>query len=109
MVTAFTLFLTTAPILPGPPSAQYLHPNTANTNPNIHLPMYSKEAAIITKIYTDDQKYNSVSDSFNFKLIIFYNIYRKFSLPPKDYISTFPTILKGLAQAHYYNYSLSIK
>ena len=71
--------------------------------------MYSKEAATIMKIYTDDQKYNSISNSFNFKLTIFYNICRRSSLPPKGYITAFPTILKGLAQAHYYNYSLSTK
>ena len=71
--------------------------------------MYSKEAAIIVKIYTDDQKYNGVSDSFDFKLTIFYNICRRSNLPLKGYITAFPTILKGLAQVHYYNYSLSTK
>ena len=44
----------TAPALPSPPPAQYLHPNTANTNPAIRLPIYSKEAVTIAKIYTDD-------------------------------------------------------
>lgn len=63
----------------------------------MHLPIYSKEAATITKIYIDGQKYNRVSDSFNFKLTIFYNIYKRASLPPKGYITTFLTILKGLA------------
>jgi hypothetical protein len=58
--------------------------------------MYSKEAVIIAKIYTDDQKYNGVSNSFNFKLTIFYDIYRRSGLPPEGYISAFPTILKGL-------------
>jgi len=95
--TAFTLPLVTAPILPGAPPAQYLHPSTANTDPAMHLPMYSKEAATIAKIYTDDQKYNRVSNSFNFKLTIFYNIYKRAGLPPKGYITAFPTMLKGLA------------
>jgi len=62
----------------------------------MHLPMYSKEAATIAKIYTDDQKYNRVSNSFNFKLTIFYNICKRASLPPKGYITAFLTILKGL-------------
>jgi len=97
MATASTLPLVTAPTLPSAPSAQYLHPSTANTDPTIHLPMYSKEAATIAKIYTDDQKYDRVSNSFNFKLTIFYNIYKRASLPPKGYITAFPTILKGLA------------
>ena len=96
MATAFILFLVTAFTLFSPPFAQYLHPSTANTDPDIHLLIYSKEAVIIVKIYTDDQKYNGISNSFNFKLTIFYNIYRRSSLPPKGYISAFPTILKGL-------------
>ena len=58
--------------------------------------MYSKEATTIIKIYTDDQKYNNINNSFDFKLIIFYNIYKKSSLPLKGYITAFPTILKGL-------------
>jgi len=54
MVTASTLPLVTAPTLSSPPPAQYLYPSTANTDPAMHLPMYSKEVATIAKIYTDD-------------------------------------------------------
>ena len=93
--TASTFPLVTTPTPLSSPSAQYLHFNTANTDPTIHLPIYSKETVIIAKIYTDDQKYNSISNSFNFKLIIFYNIYRRSNLPPKGYITAFPIILKG--------------
>jgi len=75
----------------------------------MHLPTYSKEAATITKIYIDDQKYNRVSNSFNFKLTIFYNICKRASLPPKGYITIFLIILKGLTQNHYYNGSLLTK
>jgi len=95
--TASTLPLATAPILPGLPPAQHLYPSTANTDPAMHLPTYSKEAATIAKIYTDDQKYNRVSNSFDFKLTIFYNICKRAGLPPKGYITAFPTMLKGLA------------
>ena len=42
--------------------------------------LYSKKAAIVVKIYMDSQKYNKVSESFNFKLIIFKDIYRRASL-----------------------------
>jgi len=94
---ASTLPLVTAPIPPGAPPAQYLYPSTANTDPAIHLPIYSKEAATIAKIYTDGQKYNGVSNSFNFKLTIFYNICKRAGLPPKGYITAFLTMLKGLA------------
>jgi len=63
----------------------------------MHLPMYSKEAATIAKIYIDDQKYDGVSNSFNFKLTIFYDIYKRAGLPPKGYITALLTMLKGLA------------
>jgi len=72
----------------------------------MHLPIYSKKAATITKIYIDNQKYNRVSNSFNFKLTIFYNICKRASLPLKGYITVFLTMLKGLAQDYYYNSSL---
>jgi len=62
----------------------------------MHLPIYSKEAATIAKIYTNDQKYDGVSNSFNFKLTIFYNIYKRAGLPPKGYITALLTMLKGL-------------
>ena len=50
----------------------------------------------MAKIYIDDQKYNRVSKSFNFKLTIFKNIYRRAGLQPDNYIIVFLTILKGL-------------
>ena len=58
--------------------------------------LYSKEAAIVAKIYIDSQKYNRVSKSFNFKLTIFKDIYRRAGLQPDNYIIAFPIILKGL-------------
>ena len=97
MATASTFPLVTASTLSSAPPAQYLYPSTANTDPAIHLPIYSKEVATIAKIYTDDQKYNRVSNSFNFKLTIFYDICKRASLPPKGYITAFLTMLKGLA------------
>jgi hypothetical protein len=65
--------------------------------------LYSKEAAIVTKIYTDSQKYNRVSKSFDFKLAIFEDICRRASLQPDSYIIVFFIILKGLVQDYYYN------
>jgi len=59
--------------------------------------MYSKEVAIIAKIYTDDQKYDRVSNSFDFKLTIFYNICKRSGLPLEGYVVAFPSMLKGLA------------
>jgi hypothetical protein len=59
--------------------------------------LYKKEAAIVVKMYMDSQKYNRVSESFDFKLTIFKDICRRASLQPNDYIIAFPTMLKGLA------------
>jgi hypothetical protein len=75
----------------------------------MHLFIYNKKAIIIAKIYTDNQKYNNINNSFDFKLIIFYNIYRKSSLSPEGYMIMFSIILKGFAQVYYYNYNLSTK
>ena len=51
---------------------------------------------MVVKIYTDSQKYNGVSKSFNFKLTIFKNICKRASLQLNNYIIAFPTILKRL-------------
>ena len=40
----------------------------------ITITSYSKEIANIAKIYTEEQKYGSINESFNYKLTIFYNI-----------------------------------
>jgi hypothetical protein len=79
--------------------------NNSNTYDNT----YSKEAATIAKIYTDSQKYDGTSDSFDFKLTIFYDICKRSGLPPNGYMIAFPTMLKGLAQEHYYNSNLSTR
>jgi len=67
---------------------------------------YGKEAATVAKLYNDDQKYTGVDDSFDFKLSIFVDICKRASLPPKGYITAFPSMLKGLAEGHYYTCSL---
>ena len=58
--------------------------------------LYSKEAVIVAKIYMDSQKYNRVSRTFNFKLTIFKDIYKRASLQLNNYIIVFFIILKGL-------------
>lgn len=68
-----------------------------------------KEIATVAKIYTDEQKYSGVNDSFDYKLTIFYDICKRSGLSPEGYITAFPTMLKGHAQDHYYSSSLSSK
>jgi hypothetical protein len=63
----------------------------------------------VAKMYTDNQKYNGVNESFDFKLAIFKDICRRAGLQLDGYMIAFPTMLKGLAQDYYYNCSLSTK
>jgi hypothetical protein len=52
---------------------------------------YKKEAATVAKMYTDSQKYDGVSESFDFKLTIFEDICRRAGLQPDGYMIAFPT------------------
>ena len=51
----------------------------------------------MAKMYMDNQKYDRVNESFDFKLAIFKDICRRASLQLDNYIIAFPTMLKGLA------------
>ena len=70
---------------------------------------YSKEVTTVAKIYIDNEKYDSIGNSFDFKLTIFRDICQRSGLPAEGYMTAFPTMLKGLAQQHYYNSALSTK
>jgi hypothetical protein len=59
------------------------------------------------KLYTDDQKYSGISGNFNFKLIIFYNIYKRADILKTAYPKALPLILQGLALNYYYNAKLA--
>ena len=42
---------------------------------------YGKELANLAKLYTDESKYSSENDNFNFKLTIFTDLYQKADIP----------------------------
>ena len=63
---------------------------------------YRQELNIIIKIYTKESKYGSNRDSFNFKLTIFYNIYRYANILYKVKVKAFPIMLKGLVLNFFY-------
>jgi hypothetical protein len=65
-----------------------------------------KKIATVAKVYINKQKYNR-SISFDYKLTIFYNICKRSGLPYKAYAIAFPTMLKGLAEEHYYSSNLA--
>ena len=53
-------------------------------------------------MYIKESKYKGNKDSFNFKLIIFYNIYRCTNILYKTKVKAFPIMLKGLALNFFY-------
>jgi hypothetical protein len=63
---------------------------------------YRQEFSIIIKIYIEESKYRGNGDNFNFKLAIFYDIYRHADVPHKAKAKAFPIILKGLTLDFFY-------
>ena len=53
-------------------------------------------------MYTEESKYRGNRDSFNFKLAIFYNIYRHADILYKAKAKAFPMMLKGLVLNFFY-------
>ena len=66
------------------------------------LKNYRQKFNIIIKIYIKESKYKSNKDSFNFKLAIFYNIYRCADVLYKVKVKAFPIMLKGLVLNFFY-------
>jgi hypothetical protein len=64
---------------------------------------YRQELGIIIKIYIEENKYRGNRDSFNFKLAIFYNIYRRANVLYKAKAKAFSIMLKGLALDFFYS------
>ena len=67
---------------------------------------YKKQITKVVKLYTKKQKYNSFNSSFNYKLTILINIYKRVKLLQNAYIQAFFTILKELALSYFYNNQL---
>ena len=42
---------------------------------------FGKELANLAKLYTKDTKYSGEDDNFDYKLMIFHNLYKKATLP----------------------------
>jgi hypothetical protein len=52
-------------------------------------------------------KYDRTSNHFDYKLMIFYNVYKRVKLLKETYMRAFSIILKGLMEIHYFNGMLS--
>ena len=63
---------------------------------------YRRELNIIIKIYIKESKYRGNRNTFNFKLAIFYNIYRRADILYKVKAKAFPIMLKGLVLNFFY-------
>ena len=63
---------------------------------------YRQELSIIKRIYIKESKYRGNRDSFNFKLAIFHDIYRRADVLYKAKAKAFPIILKGLVLDFFY-------
>jgi hypothetical protein len=55
-------------------------------------------------MYTEDSKYSRENDNFDFKLIIFHDLYRRANVPKDEdaMANAYPTMLCGLALDHHY-------
>ena len=53
-------------------------------------------------MYTKESKYGNNKNNFNFKLAIFYNIYRRINILYKAKAKAFPIMLKGLVLNFFY-------
>ena len=64
---------TPQPILPTQP--------TSSIQPTLSNQGFGKELINLIKMYIEDNKYNGEDDNFNFKFIIFYDLYSKANVP----------------------------
>ena len=46
---------------------------------------YGKELANLAKLYTNKFKYSGENDNFDFKLIIFMDLYQKANIPKQEF------------------------
>jgi hypothetical protein len=71
---------------------------------------WGKEISNAVKMYTnDDQKYDGINGTLNYKITIFKDICGRSDVPPAAYHKALPTMLTGLALDQYYSASLATK
>ena len=104
------------PAVPGLGSGAPVNPSVdSTTSPSTVIPIvthpgnsasltekekdYSREIANIAKMCTEEDKYSGTeeNDNLDHKLAIFQDFCRRVKLPPQEYITAFPAMLKGAA------------
>ena len=63
---------------------------------------YNKELANLAKLYIDKFKYSDKNNNFDFKLIIFTDLYQKTNILKQEFNQAYFIILRGLVLDHYY-------
>ena len=63
---------------------------------------YGRDLVTLAKMYTEESKYSGEDDNFNYKLIIFNNLYNKIGIPQEAKIKGFLIILHGITLNFYY-------
>ncbi len=69
---------------------------------------FKKELANLTKLYTDETKYNDENDSFSFKLTIFPDMCDRVDVSQSAKLKAFLIMLKNLALDYYYSNMFTI-
>jgi hypothetical protein len=59
--------------------------------------------ANLSKIITDNQKYDGTGLALDYHMTIFYDLCYRVEIPRQAYLKAFPCILKGIALSHYYS------
>lgn len=62
---------------------------------------YSKKLIMLNKNYKDKDKFCSIGNDFNFKVIIFNDKYKRVTLPLNTYIYGTSIMLSSLTQIYY--------
>ena len=63
---------------------------------------YSRDLVILAKIYIEERKYSREDNNFNYKLIIFNNLYNRVDIPQEVKIKGFLMMLYSITFNFYY-------
>jgi hypothetical protein len=63
---------------------------------------YGRDLVTLAKIYTEESKYSREDDNFDYKLIIFNDLYDRVGIPQEAKIKGFPTMLRSITLNFYY-------
>ncbi len=78
-------------------------------NQSIKPSGYDRELANLTKLYSDDAKYNEKNDNFSFKLTMFNDMCDRVDVLNEIKLKAFPIMLKRLALNYYYSNVINSK